>query len=131
LANILYIPGVSTIVFGQAQGTFTVANKRVYTDDVQLSSKQMNLTGNGNVDFDGNLDFQVTAAFDKNLLQVASPLGPLRDFFIDKDGNYLGDINVKGTTAKPDYKINSLPINKIFQNKLFDNIKKGIFGGGE
>lgn len=129
LANILYIPGVSKIIFGEAHGTFTISNKKAYTEDTVMSSQQMNLTGNGTVDFDGNLDFQITAAFDKGLLEVASPLGPFRDFLIDKEGHYLGDINLSGTTKEPKFKINPIPINKIFQNKLIDNIK-GIFGGG-
>ncbi|MFA5115732.1 MAG: DUF748 domain-containing protein [Candidatus Omnitrophota bacterium] len=128
LANILYIPGVSKIAFGQAQGSFTIANRNIHTEDTQLNSEQMNLNGVGNVDFDGNLNFQVTAAFDKGLLQVPSSLGPLRDLFIDKEGNYLGDIKVDGTTKEPKYKINS-PLNNILKNKLFDNIKKGLFGG--
>ena len=129
IANILYIPGVNNIAFGEARGTFSVSNKKVYTEDTRLSSAQMSLTGNGSMDFDGNLDFQVTAAFDKGLLDVASPLGPLRDLLIDKEGRYLGDINLGGTTKEPKLKINPMPINKILQNKLFDNIKKGIFGG--
>lgn len=129
LANILYIPGVSTIAFGEARGTFTVSNKKIYTDDTVMSSQQMTLTGNGTADFDGNLDFQLTAAFDKGLLEVASPLGPLRDLLIDKEGHYLGDIDLGGTTKEPKFKIKPMPLNRIFQNKLFNNIK-GIFGGG-
>ena len=129
LANILYIPGVSKIIFGEARGTFTISNKKAYTEDTEMSSQEMSLVGNGTVDFDGNLDFQITAAFDKGLLEVASPLGPFRDFLIDKEGHYLGDINLSGTTKEPKFKINPIPINKIFQNKLIDNIK-GIFGGG-
>lgn len=129
LANILYIPGVSKIAFGEARGTFTISNKKIYTDDTIMSSEQMSLTGNGTVDFDGNLDFQITAAFDKSLLEVASPLGPFRDFLIDKEGHYLGDINLSGTTKDPKFKINPLPLDKILQNKLFNNIKKGLFGG--
>ena len=129
IANILYIPGVSKIIFGEARGTFTISNKKAYTEDTEMSSQEMSLVGNGTVDFDGNLDFQITAAFDKGLLEVASPLGPFRDFLIDKEGHYLGDINLSGTTKEPKFKINPIPINKIFQNKLIDNIK-GIFGGG-
>jgi len=128
LANILYIPGISKIAFGQAQGTFMIADKNVHTEDIQLSSEQMKLNGIGDVDFDGNLDFQVTAKFDKGLLDVPSSLGPIRDFFIDKEGNYLGDIKVDGTTKDPKYKVGS-PLDNIMQNKVFDNIKKGLFGG--
>jgi hypothetical protein len=94
-----------------------------------MSSRQMTLTGNGTADFDGNLDFQLTAAFDKGLLEVASPLGPLRDLLIDKEGRYLGGIDLNGTTKEPKFKIKPMPLDKIFQNKLFNNIK-GIFGGG-
>ena len=128
LANILYIPGVSKIAFGQAQGSFMIADKNVHTEDIQMSSEQMKLTGIGDVDFDGKLDFRVTAKFDKGLLDVPSSLGPIRDFFIDKEGNYLGDIKVDGTTKDPKYKVGS-PLNNIMQNKVFDNIKKGLFGG--
>ncbi len=129
LANILYIPGLSKIVFGEARGTFTVGNKVITTNDTQLVSQQMTLVGDGTMDFDGNLNFHLTAAFDKNLLNVPSALGPLRDLFIDQEGNYLGDIKLDGTTKEPKFKIKPIPIDKIFQNKLLDKIKKGLFGG--
>ncbi|MDD5546854.1 MAG: AsmA family protein [Candidatus Omnitrophica bacterium] len=131
IANILYIPGVSNIAFGEARGTFSIANKKIYTEDTQMISEQMKLTGNGTVDFDGNLDFQTTVTFDKGLLQIASPLGPFRDFFIDKEGNYLGIITLNGTTKDPKFKTNAPSFDRIFQNKLFNNIKNGIFGGNE
>ena len=126
IANILYIPGVNTIVFGEARGTFSIANKKVYTEDVQMNSKQMTLAGNGTMDFDGNLNFQVTAAFDKGLLDVASPIGPLRNIFVDKEGRYSGAINLGGTIKEPKTEI-KLP-NPI---KMLNNIKDGIFGNGE
>lgn len=125
LANILYIPGVSKIVFGEARGNFTVGNKVIYTSDTELRSSQMNLVGDGTVDFDGNLNFNVTAAFDKGLLDVPSALGPIRDLFVDKEGNYLGDIKLDGTTKDPKFKINPLPIDKIFNNNLFKGLLKG------
>jgi len=128
LANILYIPKVNKIVFGQAQGTFTVAEMKVRTDDTKMSSPQMDLIGNGTVDFDGNLDFQVTAVFDKALIQIPSSLGPFRDLLIDKDGRYLGDINLNGTTKEPKFDPKPPRLDKIWNNRLFDNIKKGIFG---
>ncbi|MDD4879478.1 MAG: AsmA family protein [Candidatus Omnitrophica bacterium] len=131
IANILYIPGVSNIVFGEARGTFSIANKKVYTEDTRMISEQMSLTGNGSMDFDGKLDFQITATFDKGLLQVASPLGPFRDFLIDKEGNYLGNITLSGTTKEPKFDPKFPSLNKILQNKLFNNIKNGIFGGEE
>ncbi|MFA5094071.1 MAG: AsmA-like C-terminal region-containing protein [Candidatus Omnitrophota bacterium] len=128
LANILYIPKVSKIIFGQAQGTFTVADKKVRTEDTKMSSPQMDLIGNGTVDFDGNLDFQITAVFDKALIQIPSSLGPLRDLLIDKDGRYLGDIKLNGTTKEPKFDPKPPRLDKIWNNRLFDNIKKGIFG---
>ena len=126
IANILYIPGVSNIAFGEARGTFSIANKKIYTEDTRLSSQQMSLTGNGSMDFDGKLDFQVTAAFDKGLLDVASPIGPLRNIFVDKEGRYSGDINLGGTIKEPKSEI-KMP-NPI---KMLNNIKDGIFGNGE
>lgn len=129
LANILYIPGVSNIVFGEAHGTFMIANKKIYTEDTELHSQQMNLIGNGDVDFDGNLNFQVTAVFDKGLLEVPSALGPLRDLLIDKEGRYLGDIDLGGTTKDPKFKPKPPRLDKILQNKLFEKIKNGLFGG--
>ena len=126
IASILYIPKVSTIVFGEAHGTFSIANRRIYTEDVQMNSKQMSLTGNGTMDFDGNLNFRVTAGFDKGLLEIASPIGPLRNIFVDKEGRYSGDINLGGTIKEPKTEI-KLP-NPI---KMLNNIKDGIFGGDE
>ncbi len=128
LANILFIPGVDKIVFREARGSFTVGNKAIYTSDTEIHATEMNLVYDGSVDFDGNLDFSVTAAFAKNLLATPTGLGPLRDLLLDQAGNYIGDIKLKGTLKEPKYAIKPFPIDKIFQKKLLDKFK-GIFEG--
>lgn len=129
LANILFIPGVEKIVFREAHGSFTVGNKAVYTNDTEMHATEMNLIYDGSVDFDGNLDFSITAAFAKNLLTIPSGIGPLRDWLVDKAGNYIGDIKLKGTLKEPKYAIKPFPIDKILQKKLLDRLLKGVFEG--
>ncbi len=129
LANILYIPGVSKIVFSEAKGTFTVGNKVVVTSDTELYSTQMNLIGEGGVDFDGNLNFNITAVFAKEFLEGPTPIGPLRDFFVDEMGNFVGKIKLAGTLKDPKFTIAPFSLDKILNNKLLNKLRKGLFGG--
>lgn len=128
LANILFIPGVDRIVFREAQGSFTVGNKVIYTGDTKILATEMNLIYDGTVDFDGNLDFSITATFAKDLLSIPSGLGPLRDLLVDQAGNYIGDIKLKGTLKEPRHTIKPFPIDKILQKKLLDKFR-GLFEG--
>lgn len=128
LANILFIPGVDKIVFREARGNFTVGNRAIYTNDAEMRATEMNLVYDGSVDFDGNLDFSITAAFAKNLLAIPSRIGPLRDWLIDEAGNYIGDIKLKGTLKEPKHTIKPFPLDKILQKKLLERFR-GIFEG--
>jgi hypothetical protein len=129
LANILYIPGVSKIVFGEAKGTFTIGNRVIVTGNTELYSPQISLIGEGSVDFDGNLDFDITAAFAKEFLQGPTPIGPLRDFFVDEMGNFVGKIKLTGTTKDPKYQITTFSLEGILRNKLLNRLREGLFGG--
>ena len=129
LANILYIPGVSKIVFGEAKGTFTVGNRIIVTGDTELYSPQMNLVGEGSVDFDGNLNFDITAAFAKEFLEGPTLLGPLRDFFVDEAGHFVGKINLAGTLNEPKFKVTPISFDKLLNNKLLNKIREKLFGG--
>lgn len=130
LANILYIPGVSKIVFGEAKGTFTVGNRIIVTSDTELYAPQMNVVGEGSLDFDGNIDFDITAAFVKEFLEGPTALGPLRDFFVDEAGNFVGKINLSGTLKEPKFKISPISFDKLLNNKLLNRIREKLFGGG-
>ncbi len=130
LANILYIPGVSKIVFGEAKGTFTIGNRIIVTSDTELFAPQMNVVGEGSLDFDGNINFDITAAFVKEFLEGPTALGPLRDFFVDEAGNFVGKINLSGTLKEPKFKISPISFDKLLNNKLLNRIREKLFGGG-
>jgi hypothetical protein len=87
----------------------------------------LDLFENGMVDFDGTW-ISRSQQFSTRLIQIPSSLGPFRDLLIDKDGRYLGDIKLNGTTKEPKFDPKPPRLDKIWNNRLFDNIKKGIFG---
>lgn len=131
LANILYIPGVKKIIFREAKGTFSIVDKSILTDDTELYSTEITLAGNGRLDFNGNLNFEITAAFAKELLSGPTFLGPLRDFFVDEAGNFIGRIKLSGTLKEPKFKVSPFQMDNIMKSKLMETIRKKLFGNGD
>lgn len=124
LADLLFLPNLSSIVFDEASATFVIANKSISTADLKFNSRSIGLLGEGGVNFNGNIDLLITTSISEDFIKGTSEFARLASTLLAEAGQFIGSIKITGTIKKPEYKFIPLPINKILKNKL-----KGLLGG--
>lgn len=124
LADILFLPNLSSIVFDEVSADFSIANKNISTANLTLHSPNISLLGEGIIDFDGKLDFVVTTSISQEFIKGSSAFSQLTGTLLAEAGQLIGKIKVTGTAKKPEYKFTPFPLDKILSDKL-----KAILGG--
>jgi len=118
LANVLFMPQLSTIVFDHASANFIVSNKTVSTSNLVLHSKNVTLLGEGGVSFDGAIDLDLTSSVAEDFIKGTSDFAQIANILFAQAGQFIGNIKVRGTLAKPEFKLIPVPIDKILKNRL-------------
>lgn len=124
LADLLFLPNLSSIVFDEVSSDFTIVNKSVSTGNLALHSQNVSLLGEGGVSFDGTIDLLITTTISENFAKGTSEFSRLASTLLAKAGQLIGNIRIIGTIKKPEYKFIPLPVDKILKDKL-----KGLLGG--
>jgi len=124
LADLLFLPNLSSIVFDEVSADFTIANKTISTSNLTLHSPNISLLGEGGVSFDGALDFLITTSISEGFIKGTSEFARLAGILLSEAGQFVGNIKISGTIKNPEYKFIPLPINKILKDKL-----KVLLGG--
>ena len=102
LGKFLFIPEFKDITFHEATGNFNVQNQRVYTDNLTLKSKPVNLLCRGWVDFEGKISFGIFSQFSQETIARSTSLKKMITSFLTRSGDYL-TIKLSGTLQKPRY----------------------------
>ncbi len=110
LGEFLFLPLYQNIVFKKAQSNFVVENKAIHTSDAYLESDKLDLNGEGKIGFEGNLDFNLSAELNAELIKDSPDL---RKFTSAIMGNLLA-IKVTGTLQKPEFKT-VIPVKALFR----------------
>jgi AsmA-like C-terminal region len=102
LSTVLRIPELAHPELDECLADFTLGNGRLTTPSVRLKGRSMQLTGRGVVRLDTlALDYDMTLALDKTLLERI-PVREVRAGFVDRaDGFAAIDFTVAGTTTAP------------------------------
>jgi hypothetical protein len=118
----LLIPEFTNIVFTDAQGTFTVKDGKVWTGDARVDSNTLGLKANGWVDFNQNMDVEITPVF--GAVDEAQPKGPLQDAVdvLTPTDSYVS-VQLTGPLSNPKRRIKTFP-GKILE-KTTDVLKGG------
>ncbi len=137
LADLLQQPALSHITFHQAEGTFMIANRRVATEDLRLTSidpatdlpqAQAHITGS--VGFDQTLDLDATIQLSNQLTQSDSAFGQIASAISGVSSAI--PIHIGGTIAKPEPQplkgLATRPIQNLLQGLQG---LQGILGGGD
>ncbi len=77
LSNVLNMPQLRKVTFKQAHGNFTVTNEQIISKDLVLLSKEVALSAQGSLGFDGKIDVMVSTTFDPEFIKQGSFLGAL------------------------------------------------------
>jgi hypothetical protein len=103
LGSLLFTPEFRKIVFKELGGDFVIENGLLYTSNLEVKSDEVNLSGEGSVDFAGNLDFTLNAQFNPDLIQDSRSLKkPITSIFSTASGLV---IKLTGNVQKPKYKV--------------------------
>ncbi len=104
LGELIFIPDFEKIVFKEAFGDFSVADKSVSTENLKLTSNQLSMDCKGKLGFDGTLNFTIYTKANKNLIRDSADLRKFTAAVLGELGSAM-TINVSGTIQKPKYKI--------------------------
>lgn len=104
LGELFLLPDYEKIMFKDALGEFNIGNKSVSTENLRLTSEQLNLDCKGKVGFDGTLDLTFLTEVNKNLIRDSTDIRKFTSAILGGLSNAL-TIKVSGTMQQPKYKI--------------------------
>lgn len=104
LGELFLLPDYEKIMFKEALGEFNIADKSVSTENLRLTSEQLNLDCKGKVGFDGTLDLTFLTEVNKNLIRDSADIRKFTSAILGGLSNAL-TIKVSGTMQQPKYKI--------------------------
>ena len=97
----LTIEGAENVVFNNANGSFTIADGGIRTDDVTLSSSLIDIHLSGRIGFDAALALNVVSRFTSGLIQEASEVGGLAPALINIAQGKITRYLITGTFKDP------------------------------
>ncbi len=104
IGELFLLPDHEKIIFKDAFGEFSVQDKSISTENLRLTSEQLNLDCKGKLGFDGALDFVIYTQANKNLIRDSTDIRKFTAAILGGLSSAL-TINVSGTIQKPKYKI--------------------------
>lgn len=118
----LVVPEYKHIIFTDASTHFTITNKRLTTNDLYLKSSVVDIWGEGWVDLDQNIQFNINPEFiETEILKSSSVMkGPTA--ILTQATQYV-NIKISGTFQKPHYQVRASP------GKVIDKAKDVLMEG--
>lgn len=127
IADLLFLPSFEKVTFKDAVGSFTIENKNIMTNDLQLISDEVVLLWEGRIGFDRTLDFSITTQVTEEYVAKSTTLGKLTTTILGQAGGFV-DMRLTGTLAEPKYAIIPFPVGRILEKQVIKKIKD-VFGG--
>jgi hypothetical protein len=122
LGVLLILDEFKTVYVTDANATFIINNRRITTDTAQFNSKVATLLGKGWVDFDKNINFEVSPSLSQIALEQANSVKTGATAFISQAVN----VQCTGTLTEPNCSLEKSPL-KILE-KTTDILKEGVQG---
>lgn len=103
LGNIpfLRIDGIRDVVFRSADGSFSVKNGRIVSEDIVLNSRNINLHLRGVLEIGGLLNFDLISRFSPSLIKETQQLGNVASTVIRIAEEKISQYKILGTLTNP------------------------------
>ncbi len=123
LGKLLFVPEYKNITFESAKGNFEIKNEKVFVKDGLLNGNQMELSCNGTVDFNGDLDLDIISRFDKGIIKSSKSFKKAIAAILTQADDFL-TVKLTGTIKEPKYYIAPSPLNILRKTKdlILDSI---------
>ncbi len=122
LGNALSIPLFEEITFTEAYSDFTIKERNISSENLRLDSEELIMLAEGNIDFDGNINFTVGTESKKHIIQDSENISDVITSLPAKASQFL-TVKITGNIKSPKY----IPIpspTRIL--KKFKNVLEGI-----
>lgn len=97
------IEGAENIIFNRADGSFTIADGGLHTEDCTLSSSLIDVHFSGRIGFDAALALNVVSRFTSGIIREASEVGGLTPVLINIAENKITRYLIQGTLKDPTF----------------------------
>ena len=126
LPDVLLIPEFKDVVFTDGQANFTMADGKITTADATMNSSSISLKGQGWINLEGNINFDIAPTFGELVAAESKSLKKIPSLLLSQ-GDYVS-IKLTGTLRNPQYKVQTLPFNILEKTTdiLKDGLKEGI-----
>ncbi|MBI5150723.1 MAG: DUF748 domain-containing protein [Candidatus Omnitrophica bacterium] len=119
----LVIPEFTNVVFTDGEARLAVNGGKVYTDDATLNSATITLKAKGWVDFNQNIELEVSPVFSELAAGESPSLKKAPSLILAQAQDYVS-VKLTGTLRNPRYKVQAMPF-KVLE-KTTDILKEGI-----
>ena len=97
------IEGIGELEFNQANGSFTIEDQSIYSEDLVLSSRLIDIHVRGKIGFDRSLDLKVISRFSSGLINESYDLGGLAPTVINMAEKKITQYRITGALQDPVY----------------------------
>jgi hypothetical protein len=102
LAKLLFVPEKQNIPLDSAEGNFSVLNQKVMIKDGLVKGNQVELSCNGSIAFNGDLDLDVIARFGEGVIKGSQSLQKKIAAFLSQGEDFL-TVKITGTIKDTKY----------------------------
>ncbi|MCX5680760.1 MAG: DUF748 domain-containing protein [Candidatus Omnitrophica bacterium] len=102
LAKLLFVPEKQNIALDSAEGNFSVLNQKVIIKDGLVRGNQVELSCNGNITFNGDLDLDIVARFGEGIIKSSQSLQKTIAALLSRGEDFL-TVKVTGTIKETKY----------------------------
>ena len=116
LGEFLFIPEFEDIRFEEGYSDLVFKEDKVFFENLELISPEMNINGAGSISLKGDLNFELYPVFNPLLVSSSEGLKKITTQFLGKSGLI---IEIKGTVKKPSYNVKPAFLTPIKNIKKF------------
>jgi hypothetical protein len=115
---IVKVVGMDNVVFEGMNATFFIRDKRIWTENLNVTSSGVYLTLRGSVSFDQTLDMIMNIRYSPDILRGAEDTGGIVPYVIRQAENFISEYRVSGTLKNPKYDKIAFPVAQEFARKV-------------
>lgn len=97
------VEGLDLTVFRNLAGTFLIRDKRLWSQDLTVTSDVVHLSLQGSAGFDQTLDFLMRIRYSPDILEGAKQAGGLVPFVVQEAEGFISVYKIGGTVSKPTF----------------------------
>jgi len=116
ISSILLIPEFKNMAFTEALGNFSIQNQKITTENIKLIGNVATLNGKGWIDFDKNINFDITPTFSEIAILRSDSIKKKATSIITQTKGYI-NIKLTGTLNNPQFSVKKFPI-KILEETI-------------